>query len=72
MGPRRTGNVKEGRNYISVSTWLNPIVIMPKKAELGEQLQKCLCVDYRVLNSLLPPLVKACSKAQGVLSLCLY
>ena len=44
------------------------VVILAKKAH-PEQPQKHLCVDHHDLNNLLPPIVKAQSKAQGVLSL---
>ena len=52
----------------SVSPWASPIVIVPKKSEPGEPPRR-MCVDYRVLNSLLPPVNKAHSKAKGILSL---
>ena len=42
---------------------------MPKMAQLGQQPQKCLCVGYLAVNSLLPPVVKAYSKASSVLLL---
>ena len=38
----------------SVSPWASPIVIVPKRTALGEPPKKRLCVDYRVINSLLP------------------
>ena len=53
----------------SVSPWASPIVIVPKKSELGEPPRRRMCVDYRVLNSLLPPVNKAHSKAKGILTL---
>ena len=53
----------------SVSPWASPIVIVPKKSEPGEPPRRRMCVDYRVLNSLLPPVNKAHSKAKGILSL---
>ena len=53
----------------SVSPWASPIVIVPKKSEPGEPPGRRMCVDYRVLNSLLPPVNKAHSKAKGILSL---
>ena len=43
-------------------------VIILKKAQPGEIPQIQLCVDYHILNGLLPAIVKAHSKAQGVLS----
>ena len=53
----------------SVSPWASPIVIVPKKTEPGEPPKKRLCVDYRVINSLIPTVTKAHSKAKGVLTL---
>ena len=53
----------------SVSPWASPIVIVPKRTALGEPHKKRLCVDYRVINSLLPKVNKAHSKAKGVLTL---
>ena len=50
----------------SVSPWASPIVIVPKKSEPGEPPRRRMCVDYRVLNSLLPPVNRAHSKAQGI------
>ena len=53
----------------SISPWASPIVIVPKKTEPGEPPRRRLCVDYRVINSLLPEVQKANSKAKGVLTL---
>ena len=53
----------------SVSPWASSIVIVPKRTALGEPPKKRLCVDYRVINSLLPKVNKAHSKAKGVLTL---
>ena len=53
----------------SVLPWASPIVIVPKRMALGEPPKKRLCVDYRVINSLLPKINKAHSKAKGVLTL---
>ena len=53
----------------SVSPWASPIVTVPKRTALGEPPKKRLCVDYRVINSLLPKVNKAHSKAKGVLTL---
>ena len=53
----------------SISPWASPIVIVPKKTEPGEPPRRKLCVDYRVINSLLPEVQKAHSKAKGVLTL---
>ena len=60
---------KAGVNTRSVSPWASPIVIVPKRMALGEPPKKSLCVDYRVINSLLPKVNKAHSKAKGVLTL---
>ena len=53
----------------SVLPWASPIVIVPKNTALGEPPKKRLCVDYRVINSLLPKVNKAHSKVKGVLTL---
>ena len=53
----------------SVSPWASPIVIVPKRTAPGEPPKRRLCVDYQALNSLLPPVKKAFSKAKGVLTL---
>ena len=54
---------KAGVIVRSISPWASPIVVVPKKTEPG------LCVNYRVINSLLPEVQKAHSKAKGVLTL---
>ena len=59
---------KAGVIVRSVSPWASPIVIVPKKSEPGEPPRRRMCVDYRMLNSLLPPVQKANSKAKGVSS----
>ena len=46
----------------SISPWASPIV--PKKTEPGGPPRRRLCVDYRVINSLLPEVQKAHSKAK--------
>ena len=53
----------------SISPWASPIVVVPKRTAPGEPSKRRLCVDYRALNSLLPPMKKAFSKAKGVLTL---
>ena len=53
----------------SVSPWASPIVVVPKRSAPGEPPKRRLCVDYRAVNSLLPPVKKAFSKAKGVLTL---
>ena len=52
----------------SMSPWASPIVIVPKKTAPGEPPCRRMCVDYRMVNSLAPPVVKAHSKAKGVLT----
>ena len=53
----------------SVSPRASPIVVVPKQTAPGEPHKRRLCVDYQALNSLLPPVKKAFSKAKGVLTL---
>ena len=60
---------KAGVIVRSISPWASPTVVAPKKTEPGEPLRRRLCVDYRVINSLLPKVLKAHSKAKGVLTL---
>ena len=48
---------------------ISPIVIVSKRMKPGELPKKRLCVDYRVINSLLPKVNKAHSKVKGVLTL---
>ena len=60
---------KAGVIVRSVSPWASPIVVVPKRTAPGEQPKRRLCVDYRAVNSLLPPVKKAFSKAKGVLTL---
>ena len=60
---------KAGVKVRSVSPWISPIVVVPKRTTPGEPPKQRLCVDYRAINSLLPPVKKAFSKAKGVLTL---
>ena len=60
---------KAGVIVRSVSPWASPIVVVPKRTAPGEPPKRRLCVDYRAINSLLPPVKKAFSKAKGVLTL---
>ena len=60
---------KAGVIVQSVSPWASPIVVVPKRTAPGEPPKQRLCVDYRALNSLLPPVKKAYSKAKGILTL---
>ena len=60
---------KAGVIVRSISPWASPTVVVPKKTEPGEPLRRRLCVNYRVINSLLLEEEKAHSKAKGVLTL---
>ena len=60
---------KAGVIVRSVSPWASPIVVVPKRTAPGEPPKRRLCIDYRALNSLLPPVKKAFSKAKGILTL---
>ena len=60
---------KAGVIVWSVSPWASPILIVPKKTAPGELPRHCMCMDYHELNSLLPHVDKAHSKAKGVLTL---
>ena len=64
-------NILEAAGIIvrSVSPWASPIVVVPKRSVPGEPPKRRMCVDYRALNKLLPPVKKAHSNAKGVLSL---
>ena len=53
----------------SVSPWASPIVIVPKKTPAGEPPRRRMCVDYHMLNQLLPKVDKVHSKARTVLTL---
>ena len=60
---------KAGVIVRSISPWASPIVVVPKRTAPGEPPKWRLCVNYRALNSLLPPVKKAFSKAKGILTL---
>ena len=60
---------KAGVIVQSVSPWVSPTVIVPKKTSPGEPPRHCMCVDYHVLNSLLPCVDKAHYKVKGILTL---
>ena len=62
---------KAGVIVRSVSPLASPIVVVPKKTALGEPPKRRLCVDYWAINSLLPPVKKAFSKAKGISTLVL-
>ena len=53
-----------------MSPWASPSGCGSKmQSAPGEPPKRHLCVDYRALNKLLPPVQKANSNAKGVLSL---
>ena len=60
---------KAGVIVRSVSPWASPIVVVPKRTAPGETPKRRLCVDYQAINSLLPPVKKAFSKAKGISTL---
>ena len=64
-------NILEAAGIIvrSVSPWASPIVVVVKRSAPGEPPERHMCVDYRALNKLLPPVKKAHSNAKGILSL---
>ena len=64
-------NILEAAGIIvrSVSPWASPIVVVPKRSAPGKPPKRRMCVDYRALNKLLPPVKKAHSNAKGILSL---
>ena len=53
----------------SVSPWASPIMVIPKRTAPGEPPKQRLCVDYRALKSLLPPVKKVFSKTKAILTL---
>ena len=53
----------------SVSHWVSPIVIVPKKSAPDEPPRKHMCIDFQRLNALQPTVVKVDSKAKGNLTL---
>ena len=44
-------------------------MVFQKQTQLGEPPWRRLCMDHQALNTLLPPITKAHSKAKGVLTL---
>ena len=52
----------------SISPWISPVVIVPKKSAPGEPPQRRMCVDFRRLNKQLPE-VKNMSGGKGCISL---
>ena len=63
---------KAGVIVRSVSPCTSPIVVVPKGTAPGEPPKWRIYVDYRAINSLLPPVKKAFSKGKGVLTLVPY
>ena len=63
--------VKAGVIVRSVSPKARPILVVPKITAPGELPKRWLCVNYRAVNSLLPPVKNAYSKAKGILTLVL-
>ena len=49
----------------SISPWASPIVVVPKKTEPDKPPRRRLCVDYRVINSLLPEVQRHTPKQKG-------
>ena len=43
----------------SISPWASPVVIVPKKSAPGEPPRRRMCVDYRKINKLQPPMQTA-------------
>ena len=60
---------KAGVVVKSVSSWASPIVVVPKRTAPGQPPKRRLCMYYRMVNSLLPPMKKTFSKAKGILTL---
>ena len=52
----------------SMSKWVSPIVIVPKKSAPGEPLKRRLCVDFRKVNKLQQEVITA-GKTKGQISI---
>ena len=63
LGTERVREILEKAEVIvrSVSPWASPTVVVPKRTAPGEPPKRRLCIDYRAVNSLLPPVKKAFS-----------
>ena len=48
----------------SLSTWVSPVIVVPKKSVSDEPLRRCLCSDYRKVN-LLQQEIKRPDKGTG-------
>ena len=53
----------------SVSPWVSPTVIVPKKSAMDEPPRRRMCITFQMLNTLQPKVVKVDSKAKGNLTL---
>ena len=49
----------------SVLPWVSPIVIVPKKSAPNEPPRRCMCINFRRLNTLQSAVVKVDGKAKG-------
>ena len=52
----------------SMSSWANPIVIVPKKSSPGKPLKRRLCVDFRKVNELQQQVITE-GKSKGQISI---
>ena len=52
----------------SFSPWVSPVIVVPKKSAPDEPPRRCLCVDYRRVNTLQQE-VKHTDKSTGCLTL---
>ena len=59
---------KSGVIERSLSRWMSPVIVVPKKSAPDEPPQRRLCIDYRKVNALQPE-VKWTDKGTGCLSL---
>ena len=59
---------KAGGIERSLSPWASPVIVVPKKSAPDEPPRRCLCVDYRKVNSLQQE-VKWTDRGTGCLSL---
>ena len=70
MGLRRIGNASKGRYYLSKCLPLiGSYCYCTKESTTRRVVKRRLRVNYQALDSLLPPIVKANSKTQSVVSL---
>ena len=53
----------------SISPWVSPIVVVPKKSTPGEPPHRRMCIDFRKLNDLQPEVCHADSQTGGNISL---